>query len=75
MWRQIETRQEWDRKIQREMLETREEEEQCGREQESRITGLVGEIAEQRGLTYRFPADCTMALPNKWRHRRRNNFD
>ena len=74
MWRQIETGQEWDRKIQREMLETREEEKQCGREQESRITGLVGEIVEQRGLTWQFPADCVTVSPNNWGHRRRKNF-
>lgn len=38
------------------------------------ITGLVGEIVEQRGLTCQFPADCMTVSPNNWGHRRRNNF-
>lgn len=75
MWRLTETGREWDRKIQREMLETRDEEKQHGREQESIIIGLVGEIVEQRGLTCRFPADCMTVSPNNWGHRRRNHFD
>ena len=50
-------------------------EKQCGREQESRITGLIGETVEQRGLTCRFPADCMTVSPNIWGHRRRNHFD
>lgn len=28
------------------------------------ITGLVGEIVEQRGLTCQFPADCMTVSPN-----------